>query len=110
MPRGGGNSSSSKTSSTLSTIFKDIETKKCLINKNNQIEAYKMITNNALILLGNQIILKIDCYITANELVSFSNEKDPIIKEYCKAAFYWGLILSKDDYRNVYLKTGVVNI
>jgi len=100
----------SKNTTSFATLFKEPELKYCLVRKNNQIDAFREITNNALIFIGNQIELKIDTFIQIEDLIDYKKEENPIIREYFKAAYYWGLILAKEDYRNVFVKIGVMNL
>ena len=70
------------------------------------IENTRNITNNGLIYLSSYIDLSIGSYLKANELVNFKcNEKR--LQEHYRAAYYLGLLLSKEDYLNVFLKTKV---
>ena len=94
-----------KNTSTFSSLFKSPDTKNNLIKKHDQIAAYKNITDNAIIYLGNKISISIDDFIQISDLVKYQNE-DELLRSYCKAAFYLGIILTKEDYRNIFLRVG----
>ena len=70
------------------------------------IENTRNITNNGLIYLSSYIDLSIGSYLKTNELVDFKCDGKRL-KEYYRAAYYLGLLLSKEDYLNVFLKTKV---
>jgi len=99
--------------STFSSILKDkstIEMKNALLNKNNQVEQYSEFVNKGLIYLANVEILKIDEFIVVENIVKYQDEKQAINRDYCKAAYYLGVIFSKEDYKNVFVKLGITNI
>ena len=86
-----------------------IEIKNALMGKNNQIEQYREITNRGFIYLGNTVTLEIGAYITVSPTIEYKDEKD-INRDYCKAAYSLGIVLAKEDYRNVFVKLGITNI
>jgi len=99
--------------STFSSIFKNkdtLEIKNSLFNKNNQVEQYHEFTNKGLIYLGNIEMIKIDRFTNIENIIKFQKEKQAINRDYCKAAYYLGVIFSKEDYRNVFVKLGITNI
>jgi len=105
------------TKSTLSSIFyntKELENnrldiKNALLNKNDHVKQYHEITNRGLIYLGSIEKLDIKQFITVDTVVDLKKEKG-IRREFCKAAYYLGIILAKEDYRNVFVKLGITNI
>jgi len=86
-----------------------VEIKNALMDKNNQIEQYREITNRGFIYLGNTATLGIGKYITVAQTIEYKNEKG-INRDYCKAAYNLGVVLAKEDYRNVFVKLGITNI
>ena len=62
-------------------------------------------TKEALITLSNIYNVDISNYVILKEeqKITYSEEKDPILKEYYKAAFNLGSILSKEDYKTIFL-------
>ncbi|MCK4840865.1 MAG: hypothetical protein KAT04_03155, partial [Methylococcales bacterium] len=101
------------TTSSFSSILNNkntLEIKNALLNKNNQVEQYREFTNKGLIYLANVETLKIDEFITVENIIKYKKEKHAINRDYCKAAYYLGGILAKEDYRNVFVKLGITNI
>jgi len=99
--------------STFSSILKNkdtLEIKNSLLNKNNQVEQYREFTNRGIIYLGNIETLKIDRLTSIENIIKFQKEKQDINRNYCKAAYYLGVIFAKEDYRNVFVKLGITNI
>lgn len=105
------------TRSTFASIFyrndepedNKLEIKNALIQKNSQIKQYREITNRGLIFLGNIKSLEIKRFINVGEVVDF--KKAPIFRrDFCKAAYYLGVVLAKEDYRNLFVKLGITNI
>jgi len=100
----------SNTRSTFTSVFNNNDLKNQLIGMDDKINDFKKITNKGLIYLGNLTEMYISEYISVSDKMKYSNESNPVIKEYCKAAYNWGIILSKADYRNLFIKVGVTNI
>lgn len=101
------------TRSTFSSILKNddsLEIKNALLNKNNQIEQYREFTNKGIIYLANIETMKIDGFVTVKNLIKYDKEKQAINRDYCKAAYYLGVILAKEDYKNIFVKLGITNI
>ena len=86
-----------------------LDVKNSLMGKNNQIEQYREITNRGFIYLGNTVTLEIGKYITVAKTIEYKYEKG-INRDYCKAAYNLGVVLAKEDYRNVFVKLGITNI
>jgi len=93
---------------TLSSVFKG-KAKDALLKKNHQINQYREITNHALIYLGSRELLNMGKFVSVGNTLHFRNEPEDI-RGYCKAAFYLGVIFSKEDYRNLIIKLGVTNL
>lgn len=70
------------------------------------IENTRTITNQGLIYLSSYANLSIGSYIKSSELVGFDSDVEEV-KEYYRAAYYLGVLLSKEEYLNVFLKTKV---
>ena len=70
------------------------------------VENMRDFTNRGLIYLSSYTNINIGSYLKSEELVDFKCE-DKILKEFYRAAFYLGLLLSKENHLNVFLKTGV---
>jgi len=102
--------SNSKKTSTLTTVFKEVDLKERLIGINERIENYREITNQGLIYLGNTEKLNIGEYINISECINYQKENDLFLKQKYKAAYNWGCILGKQNYQSVFLRMGVTTI
>lgn len=93
----------STSKSTFNTLL-NAEVKIELIVIENLLANYKKKTKEALITLSNIHNIEISDYvILKDELKStYSEEKNNILKEYYKAAFNLGAILSKEDYKTIF--------
>jgi len=96
-------------SSSIRTKFSNIlegDTKNELVFIDDLIANYRSKTNTAIITLCNVINVGIDGFvkINKNEELSYANEKDSILKQYYKASYNLGSMLSKEDYKNIFLK------
>lgn len=69
----------------------------------------KDVTNKGLIYLNSITDVVVDEYLSVKELVDFKSDSK-IVNEYFRAAYYLGVMLAKEDYRNLYLKFGVTSI
>jgi hypothetical protein len=70
------------------------------------VENMRDFTNSGLIFLSSYTNVNVGSYLKADELVDFKCE-DKILKEFYRAAYYLGLLLSKETHLNVFLKTRV---
>ena len=98
--------------STFASIFqkkKPLELKNSLIRKNSQVKQYREFTNRGLIYLGNIETLDIGKFITVAKEIKYQDEQG-IKRVYCRAAYYLGVILAKEDYRDIFVKLGITNI
>lgn len=93
----------STSKSTFNTLL-NAEVKIELIVIENLLANYKKKTKEALITLSNIHNIEISDYvILKDELKStYAEEKNNILKEYYKAAFNLGSILSKEDYKTIF--------
>ena len=89
--------------STFNT-FLNSEIKVELIIVETLLANYRNKTKEALITLSNIYNVEISDYIILKEedKITYSEEKNPILKEYYKAAFNLGSILSKEDYKKIF--------
>lgn len=93
--------------STANSTFKtflNTEVKKELIVIETLLSNYKLKTKEALITMSNLYNTEFSDYLILRDeqKINYSQEKDPILKEYYKAAFNLGTILSKDDYNKIF--------
>lgn len=93
----------STSKSTFNTLL-NAEVKIELVVIENLLANYKKKTKEALITLSNIHNIEISDYlILKDELKStYAEEKNNILKEYYKAAFNLGSILSKEDYKTIF--------
>lgn len=97
---------------TYATVFKSratLDVKNSLSRKNKQIEQYRKFINFGLIYLGNKELLEVSDYVNCRSSIEYKKEEG-INFEYCKSAYYLGVIFAKEDYRNIFVKLGVTNI
>ena len=89
--------------STFNT-FLNPEIKKELITIEILLNNYKEKSKEALITLSNIYNVEVSSYLILKEemKINYSEEKNPILKEYYKAAFNLGSILSKEDYKKIF--------
>jgi|TARA_B110000240_G_C13234041_1_gene340223 hypothetical protein len=77
---------------------------------NQKINDYREITNTAIIILANEIVLEIDKYLTPNTDIHFNNEKDIYLKSIYKSSYNLGVILGKEQYLSVFKKLRITEI
>lgn len=89
--------------STFNT-FLNSEVKMELVVIETLLSNYKKKTKEALITLSNIFNVEFSNYIILEEeqKITYAEEKNPILKEYYKAAFNLGAILSKEDYKKIF--------
>lgn len=89
--------------STFNT-FLNSEVKMELIVIETLLANYRKKTKEALITLSNIYNVEISDYVILKEerKITYSEEKNPILKDYYKAAFNLGSILSKEDYKKIF--------
>ncbi|WP_158639676.1 three component ABC system middle component [Arachidicoccus ginsenosidivorans] len=89
--------------STFNTLLIP-EVKKELIVIESLLTNFRKKTKEALITLSNIHKIEISDYLILKDEYesTYSEEKDSILKEYYKAAFYLGSILSKEDYKTIF--------
>ena len=93
--------------SSFSSLFDNPELKNQLVSKYTTIAAYKQITDQSLMCLNNIVEFSQDGFIYILEPISYRkcNDND-LRRDYFKAAFNWGLILAKEDHKNILLNLG----
>ena len=93
----------STTKSTFNT-FLNSEVKVELIVVESLLVNYRKKSKEALITLANIYNIDFSNYIILKEeqKITYSEEKNLILKEYYKAAFNLGAILSKEDYKKIF--------
>ncbi len=93
----------STTKSTFNS-FLNSEIKLELIVIETLLANYRKKTKEALITLSNIYNVEISDYVILKEEqgITYSEEKNPILKECYKAAFNLGSILSKEDYKRIF--------
>lgn len=77
---------------------------------NREIVAFREITCEALIYLGNQINLSIGEFIEILDVVNYADINDALMQKQCKAAFYWGHVLAKEDCTTLFTKLGILEL
>lgn len=89
--------------STFNT-FLNSEVKMELVVIETLLVNYRKKTKEALITLSNIFNVEFSNYIILEEeqKITYAEEKNPILKEYYKAAFNLGAILSKEDYKKIF--------
>lgn len=94
----------SNAKSTFNT-FLTSEIKMELITIDKLLSNYKKKTNEALITLSNIYNIEISDYLILKEEknATYTEEKDPVLRDYYKAAFNLGSILSKEDHKTIFL-------
>lgn len=93
--------------STFNSVFADDILRRALIGINQQSVAYKEITNKALLVIGRNVTISEDGFIEVMQTLNYKKNKEPL-RSYYKAAFNLGLVLSKEHYREIFLRIGVV--
>lgn len=91
--------------STFSSLFDDLELKNQLVGIDKKIAEFTEITNNALIILGNKIIITEGGFIYTTDCLNYQ-KTDNDYRDYCKAAYNLGTILAKDNFKEIFLKIG----
>jgi len=93
----------STANSTFNT-FLNSEVKMELIVIETLLANFRKKTKEALITLSNIHNVEISDYVILKEerKIAYSEEKNPFLTDYCKAAFNLGSILSKEDYKRIF--------
>lgn len=93
----------STTKSTFKTLLNN-DVSRELIMIETLLKNYRKKTKEALITLSNLHNTEFSDYLILRDeqKINYSQEKDSVLKEYYKAAFNLGAILSKDDYNKIF--------
>jgi|SRR5690554_1426331 len=93
----------SRTKSTFKTFLNN-DVNRELIRIETLLNNYRKKTKEALITLSNLHNTEFSDYLILRDeqQISYSQEKNPLLKEYYKAAFNLGSILSKDDHNKIF--------
>jgi len=78
------------------------------IDFSKRMDAFSEITNNGLIYLGAIEKLDVDNYISTTLLRKHQKPAESDDSDFQKASYYLGILLAKEDYKNIFLKLGVV--
>ncbi|EGQ9279881.1 hypothetical protein F7U74_00240 [Vibrio vulnificus] len=99
--------------SNINSVFDNSVLKKenmpIILEINELINDFRDITNHGIMYLGSKVDLKIDDYIHLDKLVDHKSD-NVYLKEYYRAAYYLGVMMSKEDYRSLFLKLEVTDI
>ncbi|MFD2556044.1 three component ABC system middle component [Sphingobacterium tabacisoli] len=92
------------TRSTFNTFF-DAEVRRELITIESLLANYKEKTKEALITISNLYTINISTHISLKieQKTHYSEENNPELKKYYKAAFNLGSIFSKEDHKTIFL-------
>ncbi|WP_053366282.1 three component ABC system middle component [Bacillus sp. FJAT-27245] len=96
-----------KKSDIYSVFFDKKENRVSLVGMQERIEFFWEYTNQSLIVGHNEEKFFVDKKITAINVVDYKQMKNIQIREYFRAAHYLGIILSKYDFKDVFIKLGV---
>ncbi len=96
---------SSTKKSSFRTLFQNAELKNRLIGIDQKITSFTTITNKAFVMAGGKIIISNDGYISTNEIIEYNKVRNEL-RDYYKASYNLGIILSNHDYREIFLKIG----
>jgi hypothetical protein len=98
-----------KRTSTFFTIFeqKTVNQREYSIDFSKRIDAFSKITNDGLVYLGNIEPLDVDNYISTIFSRKFQKHGESEDSDFQKASYYLGILLAKEDYKNIFMKLGV---
>ena len=93
----------STTKSTIKTLLNNDVSRELIVIE-TLLKNYRKKTKEALITLSNLYNTEFSDYLILREeqQISYSQEKNPVLKEYYKAAFNLGSILSKDNHNKIF--------
>jgi hypothetical protein len=77
---------------------------------NQKTHDFRKTTNTAIILLANEIELKIGKYLKVNTEIHFNDEKDFYLKPIYKSSYNLGVILGKEQYLSVFKKLRITEL
>lgn len=104
--------------SSIKNINKSSRFNNSILSKENSMESIlldfyvaetKDIVLKGVLYLGSSQNISIDHFIKVDKVVDFSSDK-AVLTEYYRAAYYLGMMLAKEDYKSVFLKTKVKSL
>ncbi|WP_088044509.1 three component ABC system middle component [Bacillus sp. EAC] len=97
--------------SDIYTLFKDKKDNRVsLVGMQERIKFFREYTNQSLVVGHNEKKFWVDKQISVLEKVNYKQIKSEQIRDYFRAAHYLGIILSKYDYKDVFIKLGVTTV
>lgn len=97
--------------STLNSAFLNNERGKiALAGLEKRLEFFKGLTQTSLVVASNEFTVKISEIISIENPLDYGKEKELYIKEYYRAANYFGRILSNNDFFDTFIKFGIKDI
>jgi hypothetical protein len=100
--------SKTKSNSTIYSTFLDsYEGRKTIGGIERRINSFRILTNQSLIVAAHKKLIVIGEYIKGNTTVDYLDEKEPLIRQYFRASKYLGIIFSKSDPLDIFIKMGV---
>jgi sugar/nucleoside kinase (ribokinase family) len=101
---------SANVKSTIYSIFLDKKEKRSLLAAlQHYVDSYKANANEAIILYGNTEVIKRNKLLNSSKF-DYKGELDAKIREYYKAAFNFGVIVSKEEANSCFYKLGVYKL
>ena len=92
--------------STFQTVFQDANMKNCLLSMDSKVVEFESVTNEAFLMIGKYVSITDDGYIELRKILNYTNAQHEI-KSYYKSAYNLGVILSKEDHREIFYKIGI---
>lgn len=77
---------------------------------NQKIDDYRKTTNTAIIILANELDLKIDKYLITSTDIHFNDENDIYLRPIYKSSYNLGVILGKEQYLSVFKKLRITEL
>lgn len=97
--------------STLNSSFLNTERGKvALAGLEKHIDYFKNLTQTSLVVAANEFDIKIGEIITIENPFDYSKEKEAYIKQFFRASYYLGKILSKNEFFDTFVKLGMKDI
>lgn len=102
---------SSNGTSTLSSAFlNNSKGIRALAGIEQRISHFKNITQKSIIFASKKHSITVDEYLSIKNALEYQKEPDPYLKEFYKASFYLGKILSKTQVLDTFIKLGIKEI
>ena len=81
-----------------------------LSSLNEKINSYRKLTNEALIILSNEIELEFGKFIRLDSVIHYQSEENIYLKKIYKSAFNLGILLGKEQYLSIFKKLNITAI